>query len=191
MPSGYSLENFVADMTRLVQAQPDEAALLDAGRGYLERLVANPDCVPEQYCVPVGRGDKPNHGTYLLHRGPGLYVTAVVWGPGDSIGPHNHDTWGMIGIARNAIQESRYDRLDGGTGPGPAKLQKRSTALLRQGEVCLLRTGSDEIHSLDNFSDRPTVEVHVYGKELVGLPRVYFDQAKESAIAFKSTHYDN
>ena len=141
--------------------------------------------------MPVGRGASPNHGTYLWHRGPGLAVTAVVWGPGDRIGPHNHDTWGIIGVARNAIQESRYVRLDSERGAGPAKLEKRSTRLLKQGAVSLLTPDSDEIHSLENFSDRPTVEVHVYGKELVGLPRVYFDEAKQSAIAFSSTHYDN
>ena len=189
--AGYSLESFLADMTDLVGARPDEESLLNEGRDYLERLIANPECVPEKYCVPVGRGNWPNHGTYILHRGPGLYVTAVVWGPGDHIEPHNHNTWGIIGVARNAIQESRYVRLDGGEGAGPAKLEKRSTRLLKQGEVSLLRVGSDEIHSLENFSDRPTVEVHVYGKELVGLPRVRFDQATQSAIAFTSTHYDN
>lgn len=191
MPIEYSLEMFLADMTRLVERRPDEDALLNEGKSHLERLIANPECVPEKYCSTIGRGSWPNHGTYILHRGSELYVTAVVWGPGDSIGPHNHNTWGMIGVARNAIQETRWVRSDGREGAGPAKIDKSSRKLLKVGDVSLLRFGSDEIHSLDNFNDLPAVEIHVYGKDLAGLSRVRFDEVTQSASFFMSPKYDN
>ena len=37
--------------------------------------------------------------------------------------------------------------------------------------MSLLIPEVDEIHQMDNISDRPTVEVHVYGNDLRGLQR--------------------
>ena len=77
----YALEEFVGDMSRLVDEQPDQEKLFDIGSSYLERLINTPEAIPEEYGMPMPGS---NHGTYLLHYGDnGLLVTSVVWGPGD------------------------------------------------------------------------------------------------------------
>ena len=80
----YTLDEFVHDMSSLVDEQPDQERLFDRGSSYLERLINNPDAVPEDYRIPAIRnGHRANHGTYVLHYGDnGLLVTSVVWGPG-------------------------------------------------------------------------------------------------------------
>ena len=108
----YSLDQFIADMNALVASQPDPASIFDRGSAYLERLIGDPEAIPERFRQPSGRGSRPNHGSYALYRGPGLFVSSVVWGPGDHAGPHDHHTWGMIGVVDNAIQETRFRRLD-------------------------------------------------------------------------------
>ena len=70
----------------------------------------------------------------------------------------------------NAIQETRFRRVDDRTRDGHATLEKDRAVLVKPGEVSLLIPDEDEIHQLDNFSDRPTVEIHVYGRDL-GRPR--------------------
>ena len=101
----YALEEFVHEMSKLVDEQPDQETLFDRGSAHLERLINNPDAIPEEYSIPM---PGKNHGTYLLHYGDnGLLVTSVVWGPGDHIGPHDHRTWGMIGVVGNGITERR------------------------------------------------------------------------------------
>ena len=185
----YSLDEFIHDMSALVDDQPDHERLFDIGSRYLERLVINPDAVAEKYRIPApGR----NHGTYLLHYGGnGLLITTVVWGPGDHIGPHDHRTWGMIGVMDNGITETRFTRHDDRSKEGYALLEKDRETLVRPGEVSLLVPDVDEIHQMDNHSDTPTVEIHVYGDDLRGLRRSRYNLANCEAREFVTTRFDN
>jgi predicted metal-dependent enzyme (double-stranded beta helix superfamily) len=187
----YGLDEFIHDMTDLVATQSDQATLFDRGAGLIARLVRNPEAVPEAYRRPSVGGRRPGGGSYLLHRGPGLSITSVVWGPGSHAGPHDHHTWGMIGVMGNAIQETRYRRVDGGDREGYALLEKDRAVLVKPGEVSLLVPDRDEIHQLDNFSDRPTVEIHVYGADLVGLPRCRYDLETGKISSYVLGKYDN
>ena len=187
----YDLDQFVADMNELIASNPDQAALFDRGSVYLERLVRNPQCIPEQFQRPSGSGRRANHGSYALYRGPKLFVSAVVWGPGDRVGPHDHQTWGMIGVIGNAIQETRYRRVDDRDKPDFAILEQDRTTFVKPGEVSLLIPEVDEIHRMDNDSDRSTVEIHVYGQDLVGLPRFRYDMETNRVIPFASPKFDN
>ncbi len=189
--SRYALDEFIHDMTDLVAMQPDQATLFDRGSHLIERLVRHPDSVPEAYRRPSMGGRRPGGGSYLLHRGAGLSITSVVWGPGSHVGPHDHHTWGMIGVMGNAIQETRFRRVDDRDRDGCATLEKDRAVLVKPGEVSLLIPDVDEIHQLDNFSDRPTVEIHVYGTDLVGLQRCRYDLETGTVSPYVLGKYDN
>src|SRR5262249_4927253 len=154
--STYTLEQFFADMQEFVDAQPDQQKLFDRGSGYLERLVSTPHAIPEQFRVPSGKGQRVDHASYALYRGPGLFISSGVWGPGDHVGPHDHKTWGMIGVAGNSIQETRYRRVDDRDRDDFARLEKDRTTLVKPGDVSLLVPRIDEIHAMDSFGDRDT-----------------------------------
>ena len=189
--SDYSLENFIVDMEALVAAEPVDV-LLDRGASLMERLIANPDAVPERYRVPTGTGTRPNHGTYLLHGSPnGLSVTAVVWGPDDGLGPHDHHTWGLIGVVANEIDETRYRRLDDGSDPDRATLELDREERVKPGQVSMLVPDVDEIHRMHNPTRLPTLEIHVYGRELKGLERCMFDAETGKITRFATKGYDN
>ena len=185
----YELAEFIHDMSALVDEQPDQERLFDIGSTYLEKLVVNPDAIPERFRLPSpGR----NHGSYLLHYGDnGLLVTTVVWGPGDHIGPHDHCTWGMIGVMDNGITETRFTRHDDRSRDDYAILERDRETLVRPGEVSLLVPQVDEIHQMDNYSDRPTVEIHVYGNDLRGLQRSSFNLETRQVKHFATTRFDN
>ncbi|MSQ06570.1 MAG: hypothetical protein EXR54_01355 [Dehalococcoidia bacterium] len=188
----YSLEDFVAEMESLLQGQPDQQKLFDAGSNYLSRLIGNPNAIPAAFRVPSGKGRRANHGSYLLHQGAsGLQVTAVVWGPGDHAGPHDHHTWGMIGVWDNALTETRFRRLDDRKLQDYAKLEQNRTALVKPGEISLLIPEVDEIHQMDNYTDRPTVEIHVYGHDLRGLDRCTYSLETGKISPFVTRKYDN
>jgi predicted metal-dependent enzyme (double-stranded beta helix superfamily) len=192
MPSArYGLDEFIHDMTDLVATRPDQASLFDRGSRLIERLVRDPASIPERYRQPAASGRRPGGGSYLLHRGPGLSVTSVVWGPGSHVGPHDHHTWGMIGVMGNAIQETRFRRVDDRQREGSAILERERAVLMKPGEVSLLVPDLDEIHALDNFSDRPTVEIHVYGADLVGLERCRYDLETGKVSSYVLGKYDN
>ena len=189
----YSLEEFIHDMSRLVDEQPDQERLFDIGSSYLERLITNPNSIPEEYKQPAGsRGRRANHGTYLLHHGGnGLLVTSVVWGPGDHVGPHDHCTWGLIGVMDNGITETRFRRHDDRSRDGYALLEMERVSIVKPGDVSLLIPDVDEIHQMDNATDRPTAEIHVYGNDLRGLERSSFDLETGRVTRFATSRFDN
>lgn len=188
----YSLDEFVYDMESLLKEQPDQERIFDKGSSYLSRLINNPDAIPTQFRNPVGRGNRPNHGSYLLHQSDsGLQVTSVVWGTGDRAAPHDHRTWGMIGAIGNGLTETRFRRVDARSKEGYALLEKDREANVKSGEVTLLIPEVDEIHEMNNFTDRPTVEIHVYGHDLRGLGRVRYNLETGKITPFATEKYDN
>jgi predicted metal-dependent enzyme (double-stranded beta helix superfamily) len=191
-PVTYALQEFVGDMESLLRDQPDQAKIFDIGSAWLKRLISNVDCIPEAYRLPAPNGSRPNHGSYLLYQGDsGLSVTAVVWGPGEHLGPHDHRTWGMIGILDNALTETRYRRVDDRSREDFARLEKDRSANFRPGEITLLVPDIDEIHQMDNHTNRPTVEIHCYGVDLRKVNRSRYDLETGRIIPFRSGKYDN
>ena len=188
----YSLDEFTQDMEALLKSQPDNQKIFDKGSAWLERLVRNPDSIPVEFRVPTGEGSRPNHASRLLYQGEsGLQVTAVVWGAGEHLGPHDHLTWGMIGILDNTLTETRYRRVDDRDVDGYAKLEKDRSAKFKPGEITLLIPVEDEIHQMDNHTDRPTVEIHVYGTDLRGLERSSYNLETGKITNFRTTKWDN
>ena len=188
----YSLEEFTHDMESLLKSQPGNQQIFDKGTVWLERLISNPDSIPAEFRLPLGVGPRPNHASRLLYQGEsGLQVTAVVWGAGEHLGPHDHQTWGMIGILENSLTETRYRRVDDRNVDGYAKLEKDRSATFKPGEITLLIPVEDEIHQMDNHTDRPTVEIHVYGTDLRGLERHSFNLETGKITNFRTTKWDN
>ena len=64
-----ALDQFIADMTELVRGQPEQSELFQRAATYLERLIGEPDAIPEQFRRPIGSGSRPNHG----------FLCAVSW----------------------------------------------------------------------------------------------------------------
>jgi predicted metal-dependent enzyme (double-stranded beta helix superfamily) len=162
---GYTLEHFIADLERITERETAPERITTAVAPLMARLIGSPEAVPPAYRRRPGDGKR---GRYMLHRTPRFNVTAVVWGPGDTAGAHNHETWGVIGVVDNEIEETRYRvvRRD-----GRPRLEVAGVHRHRAGGVSCLLPPQDEVHAMHNPTARDTVEIHVYGKDLAGLPR--------------------
>lgn len=185
----YTVDEFVRDLKSILVSEANVNKIVDRGSVLLERLIRNPNCVPEEYRTP---GDS-DIGRYLLYREApqGLSVSALVWGPGSHLGPHDHHTWGMVGVVSNQILETRFRRLDDTSNKAYAHLEKDRAGTLKPGQVALLVPGVDEIHQMDNPTDRPTVEIHVYGHDLAGLKRCLFDVETGQILPYVAGTYHN
>ena len=183
----YSLQSFIRDLDDITRNQNSPAAIVAAAKPLLTKLVQRPDCVEPRF---KKRG-VTEYGRYMLHRAPRFNVTAVVWGPGDGAKAHNHDTWGLVGVVENEIQETRFRRLDDGSKAEYAKLEVKDVLKNSAGMVSCLLPPDDDIHEMNNVSDRNTVEIHVYGKDLAEMPRLRFDIANNSVKTFASPKYQN
>lgn len=187
MENTYSLHDFIADLDRITRVETSQENIVAAAKPLLAKLVQQRDCIEEKY---KKRGATA-YGRYMLHRAPLFNVSSVVWGPGDNAKAHNHDTWGMVGVIENEIQETRFRRKDDGTRTDRAELEVTAVLKNKAGMVSCLVAPDDDIHEMNNVSDRNTVEIHVYGKDLTDMPRLRFDVATKTAKTFASPKYDN
>jgi predicted metal-dependent enzyme (double-stranded beta helix superfamily) len=187
MAEEYSLESFIRDMDAITRGENSSATIVAAAKPLLAKLVQRPDCVEAKF----KKRPANEYGRYMLHRGTHFNVTAIVWGPGDNAKAHNHDTWGLVGVIENEIQETRFRRLDDGSKPGYGKLEVKAVQKNSAGRVSCLVPPNDDIHEMNNVSDRNTVEIHVYGKDLAEMPRLRFDTANDSVKTFASPKYQN
>ena len=70
----YSLDQFVSDMEGLISGKPDQQKLFDTGSSWLEKLIQDPNALPEQYRSPVRKGSGPTTAPTPCIRG-----TAGCW----------------------------------------------------------------------------------------------------------------
>jgi predicted metal-dependent enzyme (double-stranded beta helix superfamily) len=162
----YTLKDFVDDLDRITREETSGRAITQRVAPLLGRLVKDPSSIPAEYLRRPADGGR---GRYMLHRAPSFNVTSVVWRPGDKAGCHNHETWGVIGVIDNEIEETRY-RVSEAAG-GNATIEAASVTRHGPGAVSCLLPGEDEVHGMFNPTGRDTVEIHVYGKDLYGLDR--------------------
>jgi 3-mercaptopropionate dioxygenase len=185
--SPYSLQQFIEDLDRITRAQSSPARIVTEAKPLLAELVKNPDCIESRFKEHGGK----IYGRYMLHRAPLFNVTSVVWGPGDGAKAHNHETWGLVGVLENELQETRFKRRDDGTKEGFADLKVTGINHNKAGMVSTLIAPEEDIHEMLNVTKKNTVEVHVYGKDLANMPRLQFDVGKNSVKIFASAKYDN
>ena len=158
----YTLKNFITDLERITGRETEPQRVIAQVAPLLSRLSKVPDAIPSLFRrrPPDGR-----RGRYMLHRGAAFNVTSVVWAPGEALDAHNHDTWGVIGVVENEILETRY-RVPPGCRPEPYAVLRH-----RAGAISSLLPPDNDVHAMHNPTDRDTVEIHVYGRDLVGLKR--------------------
>lgn len=183
----YSLTQFIQDLQQITDRYAEPEKIVAVAKPLLAELVKNPDCIDAQYKKHGGKA----YGRYMLHRAPRFNVTSVVWGPGDSAKAHNHDTWGLVGVVENELQETRFKRKDDGAKEGYAELEAVGVNNNKAGMVSTLVAPNDDIHEMLNTTQKNTVEVHVYGIDLANYRRLQFDVASKSVKFFASAKYDN
>jgi predicted metal-dependent enzyme (double-stranded beta helix superfamily) len=187
MADRYALADFIEDLDRITRAETSQAKIVTAAKPLLAELVQNPNCIEPRFKQHGGK----IYGRYMLHRARLFNVTSVVWGPGDGAKAHNHDTWGLVGVVENELQETRFKRRDDGSKAGYAELEPTGVNSNEAGMVSTLVAPDDDIHQMLNTTQKNTVEVHVYGKDLANMQRLQFDVSSRSVKFFASAKYDN
>ena len=187
MADRYALADFIEDLHRITRAETSQAKIVAAAKPLLAELVQNPNCIEPRFKQHGGK----IYGRYMLHRAPLFNISSVIWGPGDKAKAHNHDTWGLVGVLENELQETRFVRLDDGSKEGHAELEVKGVNRNQAGMVSTLLAPENDIHEMFNVTQKNTVEVHVYGKDLANMQRLQFDVANRSVKFFASAKYDN
>ncbi len=168
----YKIEAFVEDLKRLNAAHAPPKEILPEIAPLAARLSEDQSWVQSSfYDIDENQGI----GITVLHEEPDhtLLVEAIVWAPGKGVLPHDHQTWGVVvgldGTERNTI----WQRTDDGSRQNHAVLEVHHEADVGKGQTIVFMP--NDIHSVKNITDRPSLSLHIYGKSLAHTGRSEFE----------------
>jgi predicted metal-dependent enzyme (double-stranded beta helix superfamily) len=174
----YTLDAFCRDCAASLRGDPGSGGKERARRD-LERLLAD-DAFLAKYCGPDAE-----QGVQVLYRDPelGFCVLAHINREPRSSPPHDHGSaWAIYGQATAHTDMTEYRRLDGGNGPGAARLEVARRYRLEPGQAGLFDVGA--IHSIAYGEDARFVRVT--GADLEQVPRLKFDLDQGTAVLVES-----
>lgn len=162
--SRYGLADYIRTIEGVLQKRPAMPVIIREVSLATKQLVASDHWLEDRHRV----GSPDCYTRHLLHRDPNnrFVVLALVWMPGQMTPVHDHSCWGVMGILQNSLEEVCYDRLDDGKRADFAELQQSRGTDVGRGSVAYLLPPYEEIHRIGNTSGKPTVSLHVYGRDL-------------------------
>lgn len=163
------LNDFLDEVELTLQVAASETEIVQRVNASLSQLLDRRDrgWLPAKYLRP--RCER--YSQYPLYVAPNgtFCVTAVAFNPGVSTDVHDHRVWGVVGVYQGLEEQAFYKRRpEGGLRPAG-----RLVSL--PGECSWLLPPDEEIHSVANPTSDPSVSIHVYGADIVRVPRKSYD----------------
>jgi 3-mercaptopropionate dioxygenase len=179
---GYTVQNFIQDVDRIVRGYPSESEILLNLKPALEKIVSSPGSIPTKAFTP--RKDRFAMNLIQMPEDEAYSIIGGVWHPGQTTPIHDHLTWAMIGVYDGEEREALFRRTDDASNPKIAKIQQVSERVNKKGHVTVL--GHRGIHRVDNVSLKPTLSVHIYGRDIGNAERHSYDPVTGEISRFVS-----
>jgi len=135
----------------------------DAVCEILESLRGRVEDVEKLLSFIPGTGGNPRQ---VFYRSPQLTLLKVCFPVGRRTPPHTHGTWAAILQLSGEERNTLYEREHG-------KLRKTGEVTLTPGAVLPLAAGA--VHVVECRGDAPSLGLHVYGGDILVLPRRVWD----------------
>jgi predicted metal-dependent enzyme (double-stranded beta helix superfamily) len=160
----YTFNDFITDLELITTVEADDQEKIRKIARKMKLLLGGEDFLTEVEKTP--RTD--HYARHLVHvdRKRRFIVVSLVWGPGQGTPIHDHSTWGVAGIVSNELRIVNYVRLDDRKKAGYAELREASAITAPAGTVTYVLPPNEEIHLMENTTEKPTISLHVYGKEI-------------------------
>ncbi|MEL6998049.1 MAG: hypothetical protein AAFP68_07285 [Pseudomonadota bacterium] len=144
----FELGTFIEDCATAVREDSSHKGVADL----MARAASDPDAMLREI------GEPTEGGVFPVYRSPELTVINVVWRPGMTITPHNHDMWAVIGIYGGREDNIFWRRIKDDP---EGRIEAAGAKALGTGQSSPL--GRDIIHSVTNPIMKLTGALHVYG----------------------------
>ncbi len=93
-------------------------------------------------------------------------VRLFLWGPGEFVPIHDHNSWGVFGCVAGKIEVLKYKREDDGPREGYARLTETQRFKLRPGETDFTLPLNQGIHQIGNPGEETSVSLSIYGRPI-------------------------
>ena len=156
----WDIGDFVADCRTAIDKDASHKAVAEViGRA-----------MSDTSAVVSALGEPTESGIIPIYQSADLTIVNVIWKPGMTIMPHNHEMWAVIGVyggrEDNIFWRRVKDDPDG-------RIEAAGARALSTGEFAPL--GKDIIHSVTNPIPKLTGAIHVYGGDFFEAERSEWD----------------
>ena len=117
----------------------------------------------------------------VFYRSPNLNLLKVCFPPGRRTPPHDHGTWATILLLSGEEKNTLYRRENG-------TLRKAGEVTLARGVVLPMR--ADTVHVAECIGSAPAIGLHVYGGDILELPRRMWHPEILEEHALEWTQYE-
>ena len=149
----------VHELVALCARAVESADPMAAVRELLEDLKRDVAAIERSLAYVSGVGGNTRQ---VFFRSPALTLLKVCFPNGRRTPPHDHGTWATILVLSGAEKNTLYRRDNGG-------LRKAGEATLARGSILPMR--ADTVHVAECLGDTPAIGLHVYGGDILELPR--------------------
>ena len=136
---------------------------MNSVRGVLEELRSDLGAVERALAFIPGVG---GNARQVFYRSPNLTMLKVCFLSGRRTPPHDHGTWAVILDLSGQEKNTLYRRTDQG-------LRTATEVVLEPGAILPMR--AETAHVAECVGEEPAVGLHVYGGDILELPRRMWD----------------
>ena len=156
----WNMEQFVADCRTAVDQDASHKSVAEV----VDRAMRDPAGVTQALGEPTESGIIP------IYKSHDLTIVNVVWKPGMTVMPHNHEMWAVIGIYGGREDNIFWRRV---ADDPEGRIEAAGALALSTGQRAPL--GKDLIHSVTNPIPKLTGAIHVYGGDFFEAERSEWD----------------
>ncbi|NIP76435.1 MAG: hypothetical protein GTN90_10825 [Xanthomonadales bacterium] len=155
-----NLDHFVEDCRAAVRADPSHKGVAEI----VKQAMSDPAAVLRAVGEPTGPGLVP------IYKSTDLTIVNVIWKPGMTVMPHNHEMWAVIGIYGGREDNIFWRRIKDDP---EGHIEAAGAHALSTGDAMPL--GKDVIHSVTNPIPKLTGAIHIYGGDFFEAERSEWD----------------
>lgn len=156
----FDIDEFIEDCRRAVKDDPTHKATQEI----VARAVSDPAAVMKAL------GEPSRAGSQTLYHAPDLTILNLAWGPHQTIMPHNHNMWAVIGMYGGREDNLFWRRLPN---EAEGRIEAAGAKSLSTRDCAPL--GADIIHSVLNPTLKLSAALHVYGGDFFNAHRSEWD----------------
>lgn len=168
----------VHDLVARCAAAAETAEPMRAVREVVDGLRGDIESIERSLSYVSGVG---GNARQVFYRSPNLTLLKVRFPSGRRTPPHNHGTWAMILLLSGCEKNTLYRNEASG-------LRKAGEVTLERGSV--LPMLAETAHVAECIGDEPAIGLHVYGGDILELPRSMWNPQTLEEHALDWTVYE-
>lgn len=156
----------------------EKADAMKSSRDILEELRSDIAGLESALAYISGVG---GNARQVFYRSPNLNLLKVCFPVGRRTPPHDHGTWATILLLSGEEKNTLYRRENG-------RLRKAGEVTLTRGAILPMR--AEAVHVAECIGDAPAIGLHVYGGDILELPRRMWNPETLEEHALEWTQYE-